>query len=677
MNKTPVPAAGRDAKQEIERLSEELNKHNHLYYVESNPVISDYEFDQLLLKLQQLENENPEYASPNSPTKRVGGDITKKFETVKHRYPMLSLSNTYSEEEIIDWENRIKKLVEGSIEYVCELKYDGVAIGMAYKNGVLERAVTRGDGTQGEDVTTNVRTIRTVPLRLTGDYPEEFEIRGEIFFPLETFQKVNEERRANDEPEFANPRNSASGTLKSQDSKVVASRGLDCYLYGLYGENLKFASHFESVQQAGGWGFKIPSVKQNYIAKAYTIDQIMEFIHYWDKKRADLPFEIDGVVIKVNSYDMQEQLGFTAKSPRWAIAYKFKTERVETILQEVTYQVGRTGAITPVANLKPVHLGGTTVKRASLHNADQIEKLNLHLQDSVYVEKGGEIIPKIVGVNEALRNNTAELVVFIDSCPECKTTLVRKEGEVQHFCPNEKACPPQVKGRIEHFISRKAMNIEGLGAETVDLLVSRQLVSNVADLYDLNFDQVVNLDRMADKSANNLLIGVKESVQIPFERVLFALGIRFVGETVAKQLAKAFKSIDRLATATYEELVATDEIGEKIAISVQQYFLDEEHIDLVNRLKNAGLQFEIIEKENSSDKLVGKTFVVSGVFTNYSRDEIKQLIEDNGGKNSGSISAKTDYVLAGENMGPAKLEKATQLGVAIISEKEFIELISN
>lgn len=670
MNKT-------EAKQEIERLSEELNQHNYRYYVESNPTISDFEFDQLLQQLQRLEDANPEFASPNSPTKRVGGDITKKFETVKHKYPMLSLSNTYSEEEIIDWENRIKKLAEGQIEYVCELKYDGVAIGMAYKNGVLERAVTRGDGTQGEDVTTNVRTIRTVPLRLTGDYPEEFEIRGEIFFPLKAFEKVNEERRANDEPEFANPRNSASGTLKSQDSKVVASRGLDCYLYGVYGENLKFGSHFESVQQAGTWGFKVPAAANSYIAKAYSIDQIMEFIHYWDKERVNLPFEIDGVVIKVNSYDMQEQLGFTAKSPRWAIAYKFKAERVETILQEVTYQVGRTGAITPVANLKPVHLGGTTVKRASLHNADQIEKLNLHLQDSVYVEKGGEIIPKIVGVNEALRKADAKVVQFIENCPECETTLVRKDGEAQHFCPNEKACPPQVKGRIEHFISRKAMNIEGLGSETVDLLVSKELVTNVADLYELTFDQVVNLDRMADKSANNLLFGVRDSVQIPFERVLFALGIRFVGETVAKQLAKAFKSIDRLEQASYEELIATDEIGEKIAISVQQYFQDEDNVRIIERLKAAGLQFQVIEKESSSDKLAGKSFVVSGVFSTYSRDEIKQLIEDNGGKNVGSISAKTDYVLAGENMGPAKLEKATQLGVPIISEKDFIDMLSN
>ncbi len=660
---------------EIQRLTDELNRHNHLYYVESNPEISDYDFDQLLQKLQQLEKEHPEFASDLSPTKRVGGDITKKFETVKHRFPMLSLSNSYSEEEIIEWGNRIKKTIETPVEYVCELKYDGVAIGISYLNGKLVRAVTRGDGVQGEDVTNNVKTIKTIPLQLKGDFPADFDIRGEIYFPIKAFEKTNEERKLNGEPEFANPRNSASGTLKSQDSKVVASRGLDCMLYGIYGDDLPFDNHLESVQKAKDWGFKVPTVDAKYIFKTDSIDGIMDFIHYWDTKRRDLPFEIDGIVIKVNSYEIQSELGFTAKSPRWAIAYKFKAERVETILEEVTFQVGRTGAITPVANLKPVHLGGTTVKRASLHNADQIGKLDLHIGDSVYVEKGGEIIPKIVGVNEGLRSSSAVKVEFVDVCPECQTELVRRDGEVQHFCPNEKTCPPQVKGKIEHFIARKAMNIDGLGSETVDLLFSKGLVKNVADLYDLTFDQVIDLERMAEKSANNLLKGIVDSKQISFERVLFAVGIRFVGETVAKQLAKGFKNIEALALAKFDELVAVDEIGEKIAISVQNYFLDEENVNLIERLQKAGLQFEVEEKVLSSENLKGKNFVVSGVFSLFSRDELKVLIEQNGGKNAGSISSKTDYVIAGANMGPAKLEKATQLGVEIISEDDFVRMI--
>lgn len=662
-------------KQRIEQLTNELNHHNHLYYIESAPSISDFEFDQLLLELQKLETEFPEFASENSPTKRVGGDITKKFETVVHRFPMLSLSNSYSKEEIIDWENRNKKLIETPLEYVCELKYDGVAIGISYKNGKLDRAVTRGDGTQGEDVTANVKTIKTIPLQLKGDFPADFEIRGEIFFPLKAFEKVNEERREAGEQEFANPRNSASGTLKMQDSKVVASRGLDCFLYGIYGEDLDFTNHYDTVLKAKEWGFKIPETKEKYIYKTTSIEGIMDFITYWDENRSKLPFEIDGIVLKVNSYDAQQELGFTAKSPRWAIAYKFKAERVETILESVVYQVGRTGAITPVANLKPVQLGGTVVKRASLHNQDQIEKYDLHIGDSVYVEKGGEIIPKIVGVNEALRGNHTEKIVFISTCPECQTELVRTEGEAQHYCPNERACPPQIKGKIEHFISRKAMNIDGLGAETVDLLVTKGLIKNVADLYRLTFDEVVNLDRMADKSANNLLQGIEASKQIPFERVLFALGIRFVGETVAKKLAKAFKNIENIAFASYEDLIAVDEIGEKIAISIQQYFMDEINRTLIDELKAVGLQFEIIEKETLSNVLEGKSFVVSGVFTTFSRDEIKKLIEDNGGKNVGSISAKTDYVLAGENMGPAKLEKATQLGIAILSENDFKKML--
>ncbi len=660
---------------EIQRLTDELNRHNHLYYVESNPEISDYDFDQLLLKLQQLETEYPEFASDLSPTKRVGGDITKKFETVKHRFPMLSLSNSYSEEEIIEWGNRIKKTIETPVEYVCELKYDGVAIGVSYLNGKLVRAVTRGDGVQGEDVTNNVKTIKTIPLQLKGDFPVDFDIRGEIYFPIKAFEKTNEERRLNGEAEFANPRNSASGTLKSQDSKVVASRGLDCMLYGIYGDDLPFDNHLESVQKAKDWGFKVPTVDAKYIFKTNSIDGIMEFIHFWDTKRHELPFEIDGIVIKVNSYEIQSELGFTAKSPRWAIAYKFKAERVETVLKDVTFQVGRTGAITPVANLKPVHLGGTTVKRASLHNADQIAKLDLHIGDSVFVEKGGEIIPKIVGVNEKLRNTSAIKVQFIDVCPECEAKLIRRDGEVQHFCPNEKTCPPQVKGKIEHFIARKAMNIDGLGSETVDLLFSKGLIKNVADLYDLRFDQVIDLDRMAEKSVNNLLKGIKESIQIPFERVLFAIGIRFVGETVAKQLAKAFKNIEALALAKYDDLVAVDEIGEKIAISVQNYFLDEENVNLIERLQKAGLQFEVEEKVLSSENLKGKNVVVSGVFSMFSRDELKELIENHGGKNVSSISSKTDFVIAGANMGPAKLEKATQLGVEIVSEDDFVKMI--
>jgi len=664
-----------EAKSEIIRLSEEIEKHNHLYYIENTPEIADYDFDMLLEKLQQLETQFPEFAFDHSPTKRVGGDITKKFEAVAHRFPMLSLSNTYSEEEIRDWENRLKKMSDGQLEYVCELKYDGVAIGIRYENGVLTKAVTRGDGTQGEDVTINVKTIRTVPLKLKGEFPVDFEIRGEIFMPLNAFQKLNAEREENGEAVFANPRNTASGTLKMQDSKVVATRGLDSYLYGVYGENLPYSGHFEAVQAAGKMGFKVPQLSQRMIEKTDSIEGIMDFIHYWDKKRNELPFEIDGVVIKVNDYNRQKVLGFTAKSPRWAIAYKFKTERVETVLESVSYQVGRTGAVTPVANLKPVQLGGTTVKRASLHNADQIEKLDLHAGDAVYVEKGGEIIPKIVGVNTGLRSSNSEKIDFIDTCPECHTELVRKEGEAQHYCPNETACPPQVKGKIEHFISRKAMNIDGLGAETVDLLYEKGLIKNVAELYNLTFDAIVDLDRMADKSANNLLLGLKASKDVPFERVLFALGIRFVGETVAKKLAKHFKNIDALMQADFEELVNVEEIGEKIAIAVQQYFADEKQQQLIQELRAAGLQFELIEKEKAGSSLDGLSFVVSGVFNAFSRDEVKEMIEANGGKNVASVSSKTDYLLAGDGMGPAKLKKATDLGVKIISEDEFIKMI--
>jgi len=665
------------AQQEIARLTEQINHHHHLYYVEINPEISDYDFDVLIKQLQDLEVAFPQFASPNSPTKRVGGDITKKFESVTHRFPMLSLSNTYSEEEIVDWENRIKKLIEGPIEFVCELKYDGVAIGVRYENGELTRAVTRGDGEKGEDVTANVRTIRSIPLSLKGDFPADFEIRGEIFMPHAQFKKLNEEREDIGEALFANPRNTASGTLKMQDSKVVAERGLDSYLYGIYGTDILAKGHFESVQQAGRWGFKIPLDKNKFILKTDSIEGIMEFIHYWDKKREDLPFDIDGIVLKVNDYQQQKTLGFTAKSPRWAIAYKFKANRVETKLNEVTYQVGRTGAITPVANLMPVQLGGTTVKRASLHNADQIEKLDLHVGDYVFVEKGGEIIPKIVGVNVDKRDDSSERVAFLENCPECQTALIRREGEAQHYCPNEKTCPPQVKGRIEHFISRKAMNIDGLGTETVDLLVEKGLIHNIADLYDLTFEQILNLDRMAEKSADNMIKGIELSKDVPFERVLFGVGIRFVGETVAKKLAKHFKNIDSIKNAQYDQLIEADEIGEKIAISIQQFFLEEENVQLIERLKAKGLRFEMEEKVSLSSVLEGKTVVISGTFETFSRDELKELIERNGGKNGSSISSKTDYLVAGANMGPAKLKQATSLGITMMSENEFIKLINS
>ena len=664
-----------EAKLKIEKLTKELNHHNHLYYVESNPEISDYDFDMLLNDLIQLEKTFPQFASDLSPTKRVGGDITKKFSSVKHRFPMLSLANTYSREDIIDWGNRIKKSIEAKIEYVCELKYDGVAIGIAYENGKIVRALTRGDGTSGEDVTANVKTIKTIPLQLQGNYPSDFEIRGEIYYPLTKFKKVNEDRREAGEPEYANPRNLASGTLKQQDSRIVASRGLDCFLYGLYGDDLPLGSHFESVLKAKEWGFKIPLIQDKYIQKTDSIDGIMEFIEYWDKQRDSLPFEIDGVVIKVNNYDAQQELGFTAKSPRWAIAYKFKAERVETTLQSVVFQVGRTGSITPVANLDPVQLGGTIVKRASLHNADQIEKYDLHLNDCVYVEKGGEIIPKIVGVNLEKRNDEVSKIVFPEKCPECGSVLERTEGEANHFCPNDALCPPQVKGRMEHFIARKAMNIDGLGSETIDALYKAALVRNVADLYTLHFDQIYNLERMAEKSANNLLKSIEASKNVPFERVLFALGIRFVGETVAKKLAEHFGTIEKLQSATFEDLIAVDEIGDKIAESIILYFQKIENTEIIEKLKQSGVQFEADKKELTSNRFEGMSFVVSGVFSTFSRDELKKSIEDNGGKNVGSISAKTTYVVAGENMGPAKLEKATKLGVKILSEEEFIALI--
>ncbi len=666
-----------EAKIEIDRLSELIHQYNYSYYVETSSKISDFEFDTLLKKLQELEAEFPTLSSVNSPTKRVGADISKKFEIVEHEYPMLSLSNTYSQEEIIEWENRIKKLVDGPIEYVCELKYDGVAIGIKYIDGQLKRALTRGDGEKGEDVTANVRTIQSIPLILKNDYPKDFEIRGEIFMPHAQFKRLNDERLENGEPLFANPRNTAAGSIKLLDSKIVSERGLDSFLYGIYASSLADNGHFESVQRAANWGFKIPKKQNRFIEKTTSIEGIMGFINFWNTERENLTFDIDGIVIKVNKYHQQKSLGFTAKYPRWAISYKFKANRVETILESVVYQVGRTGAITPVANLSPVSLGGTTVKRASLHNADQIQKLDLNIGDTVFLEKGGEIIPKIVGVNIEKRKTGMIPIIFIENCPECQTKLIRLEGEAHHYCSNEQDCPPQVKGKIEHFISKKALDIDGLGSETIDLLHTKNLVKNPADLYDLTFEQLINLDRMAEKSAKNLILGIENSKKSTFERILFGLGIRFVGETVAKKLAKQFITIDKLQHAELNELVETEEIGEKIAVSVQAYFKDENNLNLIKRLKNNGLRFELEEKEMLSSILIDKIVVVSGTFTTFSREELKELIEKNGGKNASSISSKTTYLLAGENMGPAKLKQATSLKVQILSEDEFIKLISS
>ncbi len=657
----------------IEALRAELRQHNYNYYVLDQPQIDDYTFDQKLKELQELESKHPEYHDPNSPTLRVGGQVTKNFATVKHQYRMYSLDNSYSQEDLEDWEQRIKKLVDGKVEYVCELKYDGASISLTYENGALVRAVTRGDGTQGDDVTNNVKTIRSVPLKLKGDYPDKFDIRGEIVLPLAGFAAMNAERvEAGDEP-YSNPRNTASGSLKLQDSAEVAKRPLECLLYSIVGENLNFDSQFESLEKARSWGFKVPDVAKKTASTAETF----EFLNYWDEHRHDLPYETDGVVIKVNSFRQQEELGFTAKAPRWAMAYKFKTEQAETVLEKITYQVGRTGAITPVANLVPVQLAGTIVKRASLHNADQIEKLDVREGDSVYVEKGGEIIPKIVGVDFEKRDPDSAPTTYIDTCPECETPLVRQEGEAQHYCPNDMGCPPQIIGRIQHFISRKAMDIEGLGGETVALLVNEGLIKNYADLYTLKKEQILPLERMAEKSADNLIKGIEASKQVPFERVLFGLGIRYVGETVARKLAKQFKNIDALAAANEETLIAVDEIGNRIAQSVVSFFSDAYAQELIDRLKAYGLQLELDAAvlENQTEKLKGQTFVISGVFSKVSRTELKKMIEDNGGKASGSISSKTNYLVAGENMGPSKLQKAESLNVPIISEDDFLEML--
>lgn len=662
-------------KEQIDELRAALHQHNYNYYVLNAPEISDKEFDDLMHKLQELELEHPEYKDENSPTMRVGSDINKNFTQIAHKYPMLSLANTYSETEVTDFYERTRRALNEEFEICCEMKYDGTSISLTYENGKLIRAVTRGDGEKGDDVTGNVKTIRSIPLVLHGDnYPQSFEIRGEILMPWTVFEELNLEKEAREEPLFANPRNAASGTLKLQNSSIVASRKLDAYLYYLLGEGLPFDGHYENLQEAAKWGFKISPLMR----KCRTLEEVFEFINYWDIERKNLPVATDGIVLKVNSLKQQKNLGFTAKSPRWAIAYKFQAERALTRLNMVTYQVGRTGAVTPVANLDPVQLSGTIVKRASLHNADIIEGLDLHVGDMVYVEKGGEIIPKITGVDTSARFMIGEKVKFITHCPECGNKLVRYEGEAAHYCPNETACPPQIKGKIEHFISRKAMNIDGLGPETVDLFYRIGLIKNTADLYTLTADDIKGLDRMGEKSAENIIKGIEQSKQVPFERVIFALGIRFVGETVAKKIAKSFKDIEELENASLERLVALDEIGEKIAQSILNYFSNSSNRELVNRLKEAGLQLYRTEEDLSglSDKLAGLSIVISGVFTHHSRDEYKDLIEKNGGKNVGSISAKTSFILAGENMGPAKLEKATKLGVRIINEEEFLKLIS-
>lgn len=664
-----------EAKDKIKALREALEQHNYNYYVLSAPTISDREFDEMMKELQTLEEAHPEYADPHSPTQRVGSDLSKEFEQVVHKYPMLSLGNTYSEEEVKDFYERIARDLNEPFEIVAELKYDGTSISLIYENGRLLRAVTRGDGTRGDDVTANVKTIRSVPLKLMGDgYPSVFEIRGEILLPWAEFDRLNKEREEQEEPLFANPRNAASGTLKQQNPTVVAARKLDAYFYYLLGEELPAETHYDNLEAARSWGFKIPDV----IRKCNSLQDIYDYIAYWDTERKNLPVATDGIVLKVNSLRQQKNLGFTAKSPRWAIAYKFQAERAVTRLNSVSFQVGRTGAVTPVANLEPVLLAGTTVKRASLHNADIIEGLDLHLGDMVYVEKGGEIIPKIVGVDvEARSLLIGDKVRFIRSCPECGTPLVRPEGEAGHYCPNESGCPPQIKGRIEHFVTRRAMNIN-MGPETVEDLYEAGYVKNAADLYTLKIADLLRLERWAEKSASNLIASLEESKQVSFERVLYGLGIRYVGETVAKRLVSAFHSMEQLEQASLEELTAVDEIGDRIAQSVIDYFADERNRALVDRLKEYGLQMSVAEEvlANRSEKLKGLVIVISGTFSKHSRDEYKAMIEQHGGKNSGSVSGKTDYILAGENMGPAKLEKAAKLGVKIINEDEFLNMIA-
>ena len=679
-------------KNKIQELSNQLEEHNYKYYVLSSPTISDFEFDKLLEELIALETQYPEYLSPNSPSQRVGGQITKDFKTVKHNYPMLSLGNTYNEEDLNAFDERIRKAGLNEYEYVCELKYDGVSISLTYVDGTLTQAVTRGDGEKGDDVTANVKTIKSIPLRLRGTgFPKEFEIRGEIVMPKTEFLRINEEMRKqlieegyNEEEIFEkqlkNPRNATSGTLKQQDSKAVAERKLDCYLYALLGEDLPFSSHYESLQAAKSWGFKVSSDME----KVSSMQGVVRYLEKWDTKRHDLNVETDGVVLKINAYDHQKQLGFTAKSPRWAIAYKFKAARVATLLESIAYQVGRTGSITPVANLKPVQLAGTTVKRASLHNADIIEKLDVRIGDTVFVEKGGEIIPKIIGVDLSKRETgidlfetKSEATPYITHCPECGTLLTRNAGEANHYCPNELGCPPQVKGKMEHFVMRKAMDIDSLGEETIAQLYEAGLIRTIADLYDLKKEDLLKLERLAEKSVSNLLAGIEASKAVPFERVLFAIGIRHIGETTAKKLAYYFKNIDALKNASLEQLLEVGDIGEKTAQTIIAYFGDEKSIEIIEKLRQKGLQFELSSEQlvKTSEKLKDLSFVVSGVFSKFSRDDLKKTIEQNGGKNIGSISGKTSFVLAGENMGPEKLKKAEKLGIPILSEDDFIKMI--
>ncbi|WP_295717832.1 NAD-dependent DNA ligase LigA [Mucilaginibacter sp.] len=667
-----------EAKTQIQALTAELKQHNYNYYVLAMPTIADFDFDKKLEQLNKLEKEFPEFADPDSPTQRVGGDVTKEFVTVKHRWPMLSLGNTYNAQELVEFDQRIRKAIGDSFEYVCELKFDGLSMSLTYEAGKLVRAVTRGDGTQGDEVTTNVRTIHSIPKKLDkGEFPELFEIRGEVFMHLKAFERLNKERTDNGEVAYANPRNFASGTMKLQDSAEVARRPLDCILYGLYTEKTLFKTHWESLEAVKSWGFHV----DNHSALCSDINGVLEFINKWDKDRFGLSYDIDGIVIKINNYSQQQELGFTSKSPRWAISYKFKAERVETELVQVTYQVGRTGAVTPVANLKPVLLAGTTVKRATLHNADEItERLKLHEHDTVFVEKGGEIIPKIISVNLDKRKPDAKAIAYITHCPACNTALLRTEGEAAWYCPNDEGCPPQIVGKMQHFTGRKAMDIDGLGDETIETLFKQGFIKRISDLYNLHEHSVElkKLGRFGEKSINNMLEGIEKSKQMPFEKVLFGLGIRYIGETVAKKLAFHFKTIDKLMAASLEELVAAEEIGERIAQSIIEYFGNETHQQEIEKLKVQGLQFVVVENEVklASEKLTGQSFIISGVFEKFSRDELKDIIEQNGGKILSSISAKLSYVVAGDNMGPAKLEKAQKLNIPIISDQELIDKVS-
>jgi len=662
-----------EARARIEKLRREIEEHNQKYYVLNKPVISDFEYDLLLNELDTLEKKFPALITEESPTQRVGSDIRNEFRQYDHQYPMLSLSNTYNEDELSDFNQKAEKTAGGSVEYVCEMKFDGASISLTYRNGSLVRALTRGDGTKGDDVTPNVRTIRSIPLRVTGkNIPEEFITRGEILMPRAVFEKLNNERISEELPPFANPRNAASGTLKMLDPRIVASRGLDCMFYFLLSEDLPHETHYDNLMEAMKWGFRVP----DSIRLCRGLEEVTGFINDWESKRKNLPFDIDGVVVKVNSLSLQEKLGYTAKSPRWAIAYKYRAEQVLTRLLSVSYQVGRTGTITPVANLEPVSLAGSTVKRASLHNADQIALLDLHLSDMVYVEKGGEIIPKIVGVDYSSRNDTSQEIKFIENCPECGTPLIRTEGEANHFCPDYLHCPPQIKGRIEHFISRKAMNIDGLGEETVDLLFNNKLISNYADLYDLVAEQLIPLERMGEKSAMNIMKSIKNSISVPYSHVLYALGIRHVGETVAKTIAESYRSIDELMKATDDELTSIPEIGPKISSSIISFFADKDNILIISRLRSYGLKLSDEDKKITiSDRLKGKSIVISGVFKEHSREEYKEIIEKNGGKNSTSLSGNTSFILSGEEMGPSKKEKASELGIPLLSENEFLKLI--